>query len=259
MASILKQYIEEARRHEEIRKGNVSPENIEKMKKSGAIKSEEDYLKGYDKGTDNIIKKHGAKINHFSDLKNQLIGSHYNKKDNTINLPDTNKTTIQSIGVGGKKKLKDREHVIKRHEAYELSSSKKHPKSHLRITRAGSSGDHNSADVLRNEKRDTDYTTNAYGRDKGIVRMRKKSGEYRFIDELSTRKRRKINKKALEFDRTTYGDAIKDKAKKALAITGVVGAKKLYDKIKNRKKKTFIDKFKTKAKKYIKTVKKKLK
>jgi hypothetical protein len=252
--SILKQYLEEARRHEEIRKGNISKKNIEKMKKSGALKSKEDYYKGIDRGSDNIIKKHHGKVNYDSEFATKN-GAQYRIATNSIELPSTDKyTRYNLISMKTKKQVKKDEPISKRHEAYEMASAHK-GRLGIKITKFKKIGvgKHRSIDVLRNEKRDSDFASKVYNnyQEKDRRKFRKSSGEYDLVDKTSTRKRRKLNKTFdAKVDTTTKGDVAKAVGTSigATAVGAVIGSGIARYAANKRKKKSFMNRLKSKFK-----------
>ena len=234
----------------------------------GAKVTRKPHTYGFEPGTHKIIEKHGGKVQHDQTNENpgnifqptipsaNVMGPHFRPDTKTIHLPRTDKHTAWSILARhvGKEKMKKEEPILKRHEAYELAASAKHPKARATVTKFGilPKGAHNSLDVLKNEKKDTDYENRAYGKENNsdwIRGFRKKSHEYDLVDKTSNQQRRRLNKKNHNFDTTTKGDI----AGAAAKVAGVVGAgyaaKKLYDR--HKKRNTFVGKLKRKFKKIM--------
>jgi hypothetical protein len=237
MASILKQYIEEARRQtKEIRSGKLSNTGIHQLKKKGMIKSEEEYTKGYEKGTDNILKKHKAKSKTGGWLTNNVFGPHFNNRTKKVRMPDVNSRFSK---VYGEKDYEKDKPILKRHEAYEASDKTK-KNGQIILTKSGRlSGTHNSPKVLEKEKKDVDYTSRVYNQGDRLKNIRSNSGEYDWLGKLSKRKKRELahSNRAYHADiekpeLSTKYDSKKQKTKMLKSI-----GSELYDKIKSKFKK----------------------
>jgi hypothetical protein len=107
--------------------------------------------------------------------------------------------TLKKLG------LRNSKAAVKRHEAYELSAHEKHPFSLLRIAKGKDKfvGNHYSMGVLKNEKKDTDYQYNAYGKTDDLRSARKKTREYDLLNNTTKRKIRKLRNRRTTIDIAT--------------------------------------------------------
>lgn len=120
-------YLQEDKLKQRITRGGVSSAGIEKLKKSGVLKPEEEYIKGVEKGTKNIMKKSGSISVPTIFKEPHSRGIPFTNKS-IVRVPVTNrylkawsKDTGEPISKQAAEKLKP---YVKRHEADEASVSK---------------------------------------------------------------------------------------------------------------------------------------
>jgi len=194
--------------------GNVSKKGIDKLKVAKSIRSGKKYMKGIDKGTAYKLRETGNKIkkSKISDIAGPFAMPVDSPLGKGVNMPKGNSVPFRTIvglktGVHLKKSdLKKEGPLLRRHEADELSSAVKKGRAQLPVGAPGAMtfvnkknkviGKHMSPEVLRREKKLTDFTTKAYGVGKKLKAMRKATGEDSYIKDKSRRDIRKEEKKS---------------------------------------------------------------
>ena len=218
--------------------GSVTGGNINKLKKSGVMRSEKTYMKGIDKGSAFKLKGTGTKIrkSRLADLTGPIaIPQDVGPLDKGIMVPKGGALPFRTVlGIKSrqfvtKKDLKKEGPLFRRHEVDEMSTKRKVPRA-IQFKKDGKLvGQHLSPGVIKKEKDLTDFTTKAYGVGKKLSGFRKKTGEYNMIDKMSGRKIRKIESRA---------DKHSEKAstKMTKTIGDMAGATGIRDKIKSYRK-----------------------
>jgi len=202
-----------------LKKGKVTQAG-EYLKKRGIIKSAKQWLAGVERGTQNILKRYGAKVKH-----SLPAGTARSPKQLKIRgtkqahaLPYKKRPSIH-VASGSKvtKKQRGDWFLTKRHEADEVRTAKKLMK-YSKIAgseRASQVFSHVSPEVLRKEKELVNTAKALYGRHGGgreFAKLRKSSKEYDLLKRhnLFTKKEiRKYEKSRIKSMETNAKDARK--------------------------------------------------
>lgn len=187
-----------------IRSGKLklSPEKIKELIDKGMIKPWEHYKKGMETGYKKILSKHGYK-SHETSLLNPETGL-------TIGHPNFKHVIIGKRPEPIKKILgKSRGDIdlTKRHEASEVSNIERIGKKYnidpeyragttlvgkkIGITNKNARTQHASPRVLRGEKEFISYTNPIYKKGQETENIRRKTGEYNWLEKTSRRKQNK--------------------------------------------------------------------
>lgn len=216
----------------------LSDKNIEKIKQAKVAKSVEEFRKGVDKGTKNIIKKSGATFKRRIPIS---INAKFHSrpgiltKKQTVNSPISwsGGSDAKYIGVKNRAQWKAERPYIERHEADEARYSNKSRKKYgtklgskeiYKVTPSGDRikvGHHQSIGVLKKEKELTDFANKVYGDAPKLRAFRKSSGEDELAKKLSYKQINKMDKesakKAISGLRKKMLDAYKGDRKAAAA------------------------------------------
>lgn len=191
-----------------IKKRKLSDEARKKLQDAGIIKPEAEYLKGIERGSRNIIKKHKVKIH--DDLEGQIMamagggargGLDAKGKAHMYLDPDSDLF----------KNARDSAQV-KRHELDEIAIGskirKKYGKTGITQVRKKDKlvGQHYSPRGIKREYERHKQLQNLYGKDKKsmVPVMRRETGEYRSIKNMPIRQIRKLEKQSINIDPAKY-------------------------------------------------------
>ena len=204
---------------------NLSKSSMARLHKSGIVKPLDHYVSGINKGTDNILHKAGAvekkkifskmalggKVSNLlrvpiSRLKDTVLSSPITSHNEKTDKLEVHNPRFKKFGdkvfskLSGKKMDKGDDAVIRRHEASAMRKdlNKKKKIGILPIVSGktgGLVGAHANLDILRKEKKDTDFLHKTYGKTKSLRNVRDKTGEYRVIDDKGSKKLEKQIKK----------------------------------------------------------------
>lgn len=197
-----------------IKKRKLSDEARKKLQDAGIIKPESEYLKGMEKGTQNIIKRHKVEIHDddpFFLLRGGIAKGGLDAEGNAHMYIDPNNNMFKNARDAAQ---------AKRHELDEIAIGSKirnkYGKTGITQVRKNGKlvGQHYSPRVVKREYERHKQLENLYGVDKKSIptKFRKKSGEYRSIKNMPIRQIRKIEKQSINVDPAKY------------AKTGITGA-----------------------------------
>jgi hypothetical protein len=169
------QYLDEQKTKwkQKIIAGKLSPEQVEKLKKSGIVKPEEEYLAGLNKGSQNIINRYGVKFKRknptsfkrssgSSKGQSTMTGAKYSAAKKTITIP---------------KSMTGAEYAAaKRHEVDEVRAIEK-LKRKFKITNKDILGNaryhsHFSPEVLANERKYLTMINRLYDKEQELLNYR---------------------------------------------------------------------------------------
>jgi hypothetical protein len=185
-----------------IKKRKLSDEARKKLQDAGIIKPEAEYLKGIEKGTQNIIKKRNVPI-HDTDRLHRLYASIQGGGAATMNIHGQDHVYINPKS----RLLRNARDAaqVKRHELDEVAVSSKIKRqlgAPHQITQVRKNnkivGRHASPRVVKREYERHKQLENLYGPNKKskLTKFRNKSGEYESIRNMSTRQLRKLEKQS---------------------------------------------------------------
>jgi len=231
--------------------GKLSPEQIERLKKSGIVKPEKKYLKGFEHGTKILRRKSNMPIRKGTELQKihgpvtasgylldkNLRGIHLPEVPKNVdlnapaNLPSILKTQYGIKTWGDYLKIKP---YIKRHEADEARATSKSMKKYGVIAQGdlqkSVGGTHGSPSVLNKERKYMSYTSKVYGGDQKEKFIKGREYEYHLAKPYEkARKLRKIEKRSVK---QTLG-TIKEKIPQILSMPEVKSDPKLLNKIRS--------------------------
>lgn len=211
---------------------NLSNQSVQKLKDTKIAKSAEEFRKGVNTGTKNIINKSNAIFS--KGIPIGQFGKHHNRpsvlhKGKTIvNSPYSLKGGIdaKNMEIKTKKDWLKNKPYFDRHEADEARYANKirrktgSMKSATIITKGGMPvGQHHSLGVLKKEKELTDFANKMYGDAKELRNIRKLTGEYDIVKKMSYKDINKLDKKKIKgLISSLRSDILRNTPNKKIAI-----------------------------------------
>lgn len=208
------EYLNELNKWEKkVQSGEMSKQDLARIRKAKIARDADSFRKGIDKGSDNIIKRAQSTLKYSKKANKEgpktidsRLKSLFNKPGSTIHMPSDKYGGI----FGSQDKINKPEKwdrlapYVKRHEADEARYSTKQMKKHkvggaISFTRdvknaetgktiySREVGLHASPGVLKKEKELTDFTSRMYGDAKKLRQYRNKTGEYEFVKNMTNK------------------------------------------------------------------------
>lgn len=208
------EYLNELNKWEKkVQSGEMSKQDLARIRKAKIARDADSFRKGIDKGSDNIIKRAHSTLKYSKKANKEgpktidsRLKSLFNKPGSTIHMPsDKYGGTFGAQDKINKPEKWDRlAPYVKRHEADEARYSAKQMKKHkvggaISFTRdvknaetgktiySREVGLHASPGVLKKEKELTDFTSRMYGDAKKLRQYRNKTGEYEFVKNMTNK------------------------------------------------------------------------
>ena len=174
---------------------NLNDRSIDKLKKTGVVKPEKEYMKGIETGNQKMMKKLGVK-----EKKAAVLATQYRAHTNTIQIPKNSEVMRKAVGSDKSDFEKDLP-IYKRHEVEEAKATDRMKKrgdiaAMMNVTNRGNElvGQHASPAVLKNEDKITKITSKLYNRGTHLRNLRTASGEDTFA-KMSGIQIRKLEEK----------------------------------------------------------------
>jgi len=264
-----------------LKKGKIQQAN-QYIKNKGIIKTAKDWLIGVEKGTQNILKRYGAKIKHTEHPRVLKASNKVMKKKSGGSADILRRTPAIYVPSGSTVKKKERGEwiITKRHEADEIRVGRKLMKKAKEpfAVFGAHTFSHISPEVLAKERELVRTAKALYGRHGGgreYSKLRAASREYKYLDNIKGKIRKQDIKaiknvdKAIAHEKSRYKEFFKEKkalnkvygnlVKEKIKIEkNIKNLKTLFSKCKTEKCKSEIKNYLEKSSKVQKRIEKEL-